>query len=194
MSTKNATYLIRPDMWDKESDTRYVYDDDDLAMRVILEKSYIDGNSPVWWRNVAAGTWQLKAESLTYYDSDNIYYYDALDGNENHGRELTLAPRKLFFGENDQINYVPIPQWLIDKMQYYAEEDARIENDLWEWANEHDGETFGSHDELISSAWGWFASHYLNGGQYSYGADLMIGYGIEYGYIEETADGYAINI
>lgn len=183
--TYTKKYTICPHEWEQEDVDKYVYADESLNMRVILEKDTMPADCTPWEKMLYDG-WVLKADSLTYEDSGNCYFYDALASSFTNGPVLIRANTELFFDDEGELKPVPIPDWLIEHAEYLTDQDEQADNNLYEWAQEHDGETFANYEDMHRCAWNWYATHYVNGGQYPYGTDAFLYIGEQTGIIRRN--------
>lgn len=158
-------YTINPSEWEQQDATTWVYTDDNLQMRVTLERETVPANS-LPWKKILYNGWVLKADSLTYADENNVYFYDALSREFSNPPVLTRAHSDLFFDnpEQDEPNPVLLPDWLIEHMEYLQDQDAQADANLYQWAQELNGATFDDYEEMHRNARNWYASHYINGG------------------------------
>lgn len=182
--TYTREYTINPNEWEQVDANEYVYLDESLNMRVILEKETTRADATPWEKMLYNG-WVLKADSFTYYDENNCYFYDALADSFTCAPVLTRARSELFF-DDEELKPVLIPDWLIEHAEYLMDQDAKADNDLYEWAKEHDGETFANYEEMHRCAWDWYAKRYINGGQYSDGTDAFLYIGEQSGIIRRN--------
>lgn len=182
--TYTKEYTINPNEWEQVDANEYVYIDEALNMRVILEKETTRADSTPWEKMLYNG-WVLKADSFAYYDENNYYFYDALADSFTCAPVLTRAHSELFFND-EELKPVLIPDWLIEHAEYLRDQDAEADNDLYEWAQAHDGETFANYEEMHRCAWDWYAKRYINGGQYSDGTDAFLYIGEQSGIIRRN--------
>lgn len=182
-------YIINPSEWEQDGMECFTYFDESLSMRVILERQKPNENSRVWERYYYADAWTLKADSYTDFDSNNCFFYDALSKEYSNPAVLQVACKAFFFSENDALKPVELPEWLIDRMSFCQEQDELAFDNMTAWACEHKGETFDTYEQMLHSAWAWYAQHYVNGGQYSDGAEDMIYTGKQNGFISSCSDG-----
>lgn len=199
--TYEKKYTINPDEWERFDAETWIYIDDDLQMRVILERETAPANSLPWERILYSG-WTLRADSSTYEDENNPFFYDALSRDFTCAPVLTRTDGPLFFEDEEQEkpNPVLLPDWLIEHMRYLADQDAKADADVYEWAQGVDGATFASYDDMRRSARDRHARHHANDGQYPYGVDSMLYMGEQTGIIRECnsaaqpKNGYMVQI
>lgn len=182
-------YIINPSEWEQDGEEKFSYFDENLAMRVILERETPNKHSRVWERYYYADAWVLKADSGTDFDENNCFFYDALSKDYSNPPRLQVASKAFFFDDNDTLKPVELPEWLIERMRFCLEQDERAYGDCNEWVQEHYGETYASYQDLLDNVWSWYARRYTNGGQYSDGAEAIIYAGEQMGDITRHGDG-----
>lgn len=196
--TYTKEYTINPNEWEQVDANEYVYIDETLNMRVILEKETTRADATPWEKMLYNG-WVLKADSFTYEDEDNSFFYDALADSFTCAPVLTRAHSELFF-DDEELKPVLIPDWLIEHAEYLRDQDAKADNDLYEWAQAHDGETFPNYDAMHRCARDWYAKRYINGGQYPDGTNAFLYIGEQSGIIRRNnsaalpTGSYTVNI
>lgn len=185
------SYMIQPEAWERIDESRFEYWDDELNMRVVLE---LDSRYyPMPWQRMEYNGWSLLASSMSVYDEDNVFYYDAMEPEFTCRSWCSRAYKSFFFDEDGELKPVCLPEWVIERMRFCDEQDDEANDDFVAWAEGLESNRFDSYEEMHDSAWTWYAGHHLDGGQYPDGADMMIRMGDVEGCIISHQGGYIVN-
>ena len=192
--TYSKNYTINPNEWEQIDENEYRYIDENLNFSVTLER--FCENYPLPWQRIEYNGWSLLAQSHTLEDENNCYFYDALEPEfANHARNRRVSKNVFFDEETGELLPVQIPDWLVEHMEYLNEQDAKADQDFYEWAQQlSTPDRFENYDDMLNNAWAWYAGKYLNGGQYSDGAESMLYIGEQYGYINRRGNEYVITL
>lgn len=191
--TYSKNYTIDPNEWEFIDEDKYIYCDENLNFTVILE--HIERDYPLPWQREEYNGWSLLAQSHSYEDENNCYFYDALEPEFSNSARNRRVSSKVFFDEKGNIKPIQIPNWLIEHMEYLNDQDAEAERNCYEWIQQLSTPShFDNYKDMLDHAWTWYAERYINGGQYSYGAESMLYIGEQYGYINRVNNEYYITL
>lgn len=182
-------YGIESYDWQYDGDDTWTYVDDDMRMIVTLQRD--SGCSPQ-----AQGIeepYTVVAQSATYTDQDNYYYYDAMCKEYCNGPIITRVPACAVLDPMGDPRSLVLPDWLIDHMQYLVECDNFAESCAYAWAQAEEDTAWTSSDEREASAKAWWDANYPNGDERApWGYEDMLAIADMYCMLYQHGDTYRV--